>query len=571
MGDYGSTIECIRGVLGAPAAPEEVSGQLTVTAEPARIVDLCRSLKRLDSSPYAMLLDLCGVDYLGRDPRFEVVYHLLSLDSGNRLRIKVPVPETNPSVPSVTSVWRVANWFEREAYDMYGILFEGHPNLERLLTHPEFQGHPLRKDYRPTERHRLTRTYDLYDESELKVMDLEPGTDLSGLEFSEKMIVNIGPSHPATHGTFRIQTVMDGERIVDSRIEIGYLHRCFEKMAETHDYTGVIPYTDRLNYCSAFTNNLGYCLTVEKLMGIEVPPRARVIRIILNELNRIMDHLVCLAANLVDIGGLTNYFYLYRSREDIYTLLERCCGGRLTVSYGRIGGLSRDVPDDFIELTRKVLDELPRFLDYVDRMNTRNAIFQERTRGVGGISVEDALDWGYTGACLRAAGVPYDVRKADPYAGYEEYEFDIPVGSTGDIFDRYLVRMEEMRQSMRIIRQAIDKPLPEGPIVAEDRRVKLPDKTGVYTNIEDLMNHFKLIIDGIRPPAGEIYFPTEAANGELGFYLISDGSGRPYRLKVRPPCYPLYQSFSQLIKGRTIPDAVATLASLNVIAGELDR
>jgi NADH-quinone oxidoreductase subunit C/D len=372
------------------------------------------------------------------------------------------------------------------------------------------------------------------------------------------------------HGTFRVQALMDGETIADAEPEIGYMHRNFEKMAESRTLWQIIPYTDRLNYCSSFMNGHGWALAVEKLMGIQAPPRAEAVRVILSELSRIMDHFICIGTNVVDLGAITPFFVLFRAREDIYELLEACCGARLTVSYVRIGGLAQDVPEDFADRVRKVVKSINEVTEQADQLLTRNAIFSRRFRDVGTFSADDALSYGWVGPCLRGSGVAYDIRKDHPYSGYEQYDFDVPVGTTGDCYDRYLVRMEEIRQSVRIVEQAVAK-LPGGPVIVDDKRVALPPKSEVYTNIEALMNHFKLVYEGILPPAGEVYGYTEAANGELGYYIVSDGKKCPWRVKVRPPCFNIYQAFPDMIKGHMLADAIAIIGGLNVIAGELDR
>ena len=382
--------------------------------------------------------------------------------------------------------------------------------------------------------------------------------------------VNIGPSHPAMHGTFRIKAWLDGETIVHAVPEIGYLHRCFEKMSETHPYVQVIPYTDRLNYSSPFLNNIGYCMTVEKLLGIEVPKRAILIRVILGELSRVMDHFVCIGTNLVDLGALTNFWYLFRGREEVYTITERISGSRMMVSYARPGGLMRDSYLGFEDDVRQLLRSLPRYVDDVNELITNNRIFIDRTRGVSAITPEEAIDWGWTGPCLRAAGVAYDIRKAAPYHDYDTFDFQIPVGRNGDVYDRYLVRMEEIRQSLSIVEQALER-LEPGPVIVDDPRVAFPPKEEVYNSIEGMVNHFKLVFEGLKPPAGEVYSYSEAANGELGFYLVSDGTGRPYRLHCRAPCFAIYQNIGKLLEGRMISDIVAIIGSLNVIAGELER
>ncbi len=445
---------------------------------------------------------------------------------------------------------------------MLGIRFEGHPNLKRILTHEAFHGHPLRKDYDSGQRWLLTEEHTMTPEWATE--------ELAGADRQETQVLNLGPSHPATHGTLRTIVRLDGEHIIRAECEIGYLHRCFEKMSETHGWQQVIPYTDRLNYCSSMINGVGYALAVEELLGIEAPPRAQAVRVILSEFSRIMDHAVCLGANLVDLGALTNFWYFFQPREEIYGLLESCAGGRLTVSYARIGGLAHDVPADFEEQVRYLLDYIPKFVDDVDKLITTNKIFRDRTEGIGVISGEDALAWGWTGPCLRASGVPYDVRKMYPYMGYENYEFDVPVATTGDTYARYLVRMEEMRQSLRIIRQAIDA-LPGGPVVTDNHHVALPPKEKVFTEMEALIWHFKLIFEGIPVPAGDGYGFTEGANGELGYYIVSDGTGKPYRIKVRPPCFAIFQAYPHILEGHMVADAIAILGSLNVIAGELDR
>ncbi len=388
---------------------------------------------------------------------------------------------------------------------------------------------------------------------------------------SEPMIINIGPSHPATHTTLRFRTTLDGETILDLEPEFGYLHRGFEKESEAATWTQVIPYTDRLNYCSAMMNNVGYAMAVEKLCGIEVPERCQYIRVIISELSRIIDHMVCIGTNMVDIGAMTNFWYLFKCREEVYKVLEELCGARLTTTYTRIGGVMEDVPEGWTDRVLAVCrGVIPRSIADVDALLTRNRIFIERTMGIGCITPKDAIALGFTGPCLRAAGVPLDLRKDHPYMVYDRFDFDVPVGEAGDTCDRYMVRMEEMRQSLRIVEQAVAG-LPGGPVNVDDPRFILPPKEQVYGNIEGLMNHFKIIMEGIRVPAGEVYSATEAANGELGYYIVSKGGGGPWKIKVRPPCFNLFQGIPRLVRGHMIADLIAVLGSVNIIAGELDR
>lgn len=514
-----------------------------------------------ETGKFDFLMDICGVDYPGRAKRFDVVYHLFNSKDANRLRIKVPLAE-NEQIPTALSVWRGADWFEREAYDMFGIIFTGHPNLRRILTHHQFIGHPLRKDYEADRQQHCTETMPIHFDNELDAR----GDVLNG----NYVPLNIGPSHPAMHGTLRVMAELDGETVVRAACEIGYLHRCFEKMAETHPYNQVIPYTDRLNYCSAPMNNVGYCKAVERLLGVEIPPRAQAMRVILCELSRVIDHIIAVGTGGVDLGALTAFFHLFTYREKVYTLFEKLCGARLTVSMTRIGGMAQDAPEGWFDEVLGFCKEMRAGVDQISSLLLDNKIFIKRTQGVLPVKAQDAIQWGYTGPLLRATGVGLDLRKSKPYYGYEALDFDIPVGTNGDIFDRYLVRIEEMRQSIRIIEQ-VCKNMPGGDYTIRDKGIVLPQKKDVYGNIEGLMNHFMLVIKGLRPPVGEVYDATEAANGELGFYLVSDGSANPYRLKVRPPSFAIYQSFPTVVKGGMLADAIATVASMNVIAGELDR
>ena len=510
---------------------------------------------------FNFLMDVCGVDYPVRAKRFDVVYHLFSTKDFRRLRVKTQLAE-GESVGTATTIWKGADWFEREAFDMFGIKFSGHPNLRKILTHHQFVGHPLRKDYEADAQQACNSVLPIH-------FDNTP--DQRGDLLDSRFVpINIGPSHPAMHGTLRVMAELDGETVVRAGCEIGYLHRCFEKMAETHPYNQVIPYTDRLNYCSAPMNNVGYCKTVERLMGVEVPARAQAMRVLLCELSRIIDHTVSVGTGGVDLGALTAFFHLFSYREKVYSLFEKLCGARLTVSMTRVGGMAQDAPDGWFDSVLKFCDEVSVGIDEIANLMIGNKIFIKRTQGVCPVAKEDAIAWGYTGPLLRASGVNLDLRRTNPYYGYEKYDFDIPIGAAGDIYDRYLVRIEEMRQSVRIIRQVI-KSMPGGDYTIRDKNIVLPEKKDVYGNIEGLMNHFMLVIKGLRPPVGEIYDATEAANGELGFYLVSDGSANPYRLKVRPPCFAIYQSFPEVVKGAMLADAIATVASMNVIAGELDR
>ncbi|MEI8344889.1 MAG: NADH-quinone oxidoreductase subunit D [Candidatus Omnitrophota bacterium] len=449
-------------------------------------------------------------------------------------------------------------------------------------------------------------------------MDARP---ISNPHSSRSMMLNVGPQHPAMHGIIRIAVEIEGETVLGADVDIGYLHRGFEKMCEQGPYNNAIPYTDRLNYVSPLINNFGYCMAVEKLLDVEVPERCQYIRLILSELSRLTDHLTCVGATTMELGMMTAFLYLMKAREYLYDVIDGVTGARVTNSYGRIGGVKADLPDDFKARTKKAVADVRRVLAEIKPMLDQNRIFLDRLKGVGVVSRETAVGYGITGPFLRSTGIDYDVRKNNPYFVYDRLDFDVPVGTVGDNYDRYLVRIEEMHQSMRLVEQALAR-IPGGPVrntqfdsaVLEgaamvddakmgrtmgmldtrantdptlegtgrtfeggvriaDKQVALPAKEDVYGNIEGLMNHFKLVMHGhgIRPRSAEAYAPVEGANGELGFYIISDGTDKPYRVRVRPPCFPIMAALGKILIGGQFADIVPTFGSVNMIGGELDR
>ncbi|MCG3709782.1 NADH-quinone oxidoreductase subunit D [Aliarcobacter butzleri] len=519
---------------------------------------------------YTILLDVTAVDYLKfpdvTPSRFAVIYILRDSTFTKEITIKSYVDDNTLEIDSLYDLYESADWAERETFDQYGIKFVGHPNLKRVLNHHQFIGHPLRKDYKITKGQICTETEDLMDEMVPKLKSKGYKKE----EIDDLMLLNVGPSHPASHGTIRNFVAMEGETITACVTEIGYLHRGFEKACEHHTYSQIIPYTDRLNYCSAILNNIGYSKAVEEMLGIEITPRAKMIRVIIGELSRILDHLVCNAANMVDLGGLTNFWYLFSPRDMAYDLLSKLTGARLTNTYTRIGGLEFDLYDGFDKDLEEVLKAVEKGVEDALSLIVHNRIYHDRTQDVGVIKADFALRNGISGPNLRAAGVACDLRKDKPYYGYENFDFDVVIGSHGDVYDRMMCRFEEMRQSTKIIRQAM-KNLPDGAINVYAPGVILPSKKDVYGNIEGLMNQFKLTFEGIQVPKGEYYSFSEAANGELGFFIVSDGSGRPYKVKCRPPCFYSLAAYSKIVEGTMLADAVVTMASMNFIAGEFDR
>lgn len=527
-------------------------------------------LKLKNEENYTILLDVTAVDYLKfpdvTPSRFAVIYILRDSTFTKEITIKSYVDDNTLEIDSLYDLYESADWAERETFDQYGIKFVGHPNLKRVLNHHQFIGHPLRKDYKITKGQICTETEDLMDEMVPKLKSKGYKKE----EIDDLMLLNVGPSHPASHGTIRNFVAMEGETITACVTEIGYLHRGFEKACEHHTYSQIIPYTDRLNYCSAILNNIGYSKAVEEMLGIEITPRAKMIRVIIGELSRILDHLVCNAANMVDLGGLTNFWYLFSPRDMAYDLLSKLTGARLTNTYTRIGGLEFDLYDGFDKDLEEVLKAVEKGVEDALSLIAHNRIYHDRTQDVGVIKADFALRNGISGPNLRAAGVACDLRKDKPYYGYENFDFDVVIGSHGDVYDRMMCRFEEMRQSTKIIRQAM-KNLPDGAINVYAPGVILPSKKDVYGNIESLMNQFKLTFEGIQVPKGEYYSFSEAANGELGFFIVSDGSGRPYKVKCRPPCFYSLAAYSKIVEGTMLADAVVTMASMNFIAGEFDR
>lgn len=522
------------------------------------------------------LLDITAVDYSEYvnkyEEEFAMVYIIRHENFKEHILIKTYLKTLH--VDSITDIFSGANWLEREVFDQYGITFGNHPNLRRVLNHREFVGHPLRRSYPITKGQFLHEVDDLIDEMNNRLLSKAVVCKLEDGMFSEcnkdLMFLNIGPSHPASHGTIRTYIALDGETIEAAVTEIGYLHRGFEKSCENHSYNQIIPYTDRLNYCSAISNNIAFAKTVEDMLGVTLPLRAQAIRVLLLELGRIEDHLVCLAAFLVDMGAMTNYWYMYNPRENIYDLLSKLTGARLTNSYMRIGGMTNDLYEGFEEDLKDVIKKVQHGVSETLSLIKHNRIFHDRTQNIGIITADDAINASLTGPNLRASGVAYDMRKDSPYYGYESYEFDVVVGSVGDIYDRINVRFGEIEESIKIIEQVM-KNLPDGDINVKNASIVLPSKESVYTTIEGAMNQFKLVFEGVKVPPNEYYGSIEATNGELGFFIVSDGSGTPYKVKVKAPSFTAIAAYPQMIEGSQLADAILTLGSLNIIAGEMDR
>ena len=384
------------------------------------------------------------------------------------------------------------------------------------------------------------------------------------------MVLNMGPSHPAMHGTVRMVLTLDGETVIKCDPEIGYLHRGFEKQCENATWSQVFPYTDRLNYCSPLLNNFGYALAVEKMLGIKATDRCNYIRTILGEMARLADHFTSLGAGALELGAMSAFLYAVEARDHIWDLVEEVTGARLTVSFARIGGLKEDLPENFAERWEATEPRLWDVIKKLDQLSTKNRIFMDRMMNTGVIGADEAVSLGFTGPVLRSTGVAYDIRKDSPYFAYDRVDFEVPVGTNGDNFDRYLVRLEEMKQSISIIRQCL-KGLPGGPLNVDDPHIMLPPKELVYNSIEGMINHFKLIFEGIQVPAGEVYSYTEAANGELGFYIVSNGTGKPYKLRVRPPCFYFMGGIDRMIEGGMLSDIIPTFDTINMIGGEVDR
>lgn len=545
-----------------------------------RNVEILRFLKNEVHQPYRMLYDLTAIDERNRknrqdqpDSKFTVVYHLLSFHRNQDIRIKVPLNEDYPSLPSITSVWANANWYEREVYDMFGTKFVGHPHLKRILMPLTWKGHPLRKEHpaRATEMGPFQLPDDKQDleQNALQFHPEEWGMARQS-DDAEFMFLNLGPQHPGTHGVLRMILQLNGEEIVDVVPDIGFHHRGAEKMGERQTWHTFIPYTDRIDYLGGVMNNLAYLLAVEQMAGIVVPDRAKVIRIMMCELFRIASHLVWYGTFAQDIGSLSPVFYMFNDRERIFQIVEAVCGGRMHPSWFRIGGVAHDLPKGWEKLISDFVAYLPKRLKEYDILVMQNSIFKARTVGVGAYSKAEAIEWGITGPGLRACGVDWDFRKKRPYSGYEQFEFEVPLASKGDCFDRALVRIEEMRQSLRIIDQCL-KNMPAGDYKSDHPQATPPRKDRTMQDIETLINHFLNVTWGPVMPASESFFGIEATKGNNGYYLVSDGSTRSYRTRIRSPSFPHMQMVPLLSKGGTVADLLAILGSVDYVLADLDR
>jgi NADH-quinone oxidoreductase subunit C/D len=552
----------------------------TIWVSRDKVHSVLRFLKEEVNNPYRMLYDLFAIDERVRinrhgqpDSDFTVVYHLLSYGRNEDVRIKVALEGDFPSLKSIADIWPSANWYEREAWDLFGINFEGHPHLRRILMPPTWEGYPLRKDHpaRATEMEpfRLPDEKEEAEQRELQFRPEEWGMK-TAREDTDFLFLNLGPQHPGTHGLLRVILELDGEEIVDAVLDIGYHHRAAEKMGERQSWHTYIPYTDRVDYLGGVMNNLPYVLAVERLAGIEVPDKVKVIRVMMAEFFRIASHLVWYGTFAQDLGALSPVFYMFSDRERIFDIVEAICGGRMHPSWFRIGGVSQDLPKGWDGLVKDFLRYLPPRLAEYDKIVKQNCIYKARTKGVGHYTLDEAIEWGVTGPGLRACGLEWDFRKKRPYSGYEQFEFDVPTGKSGDCYDRGTVRIEEMRQSLRIIEQCL-KNMPDGAYKSEHPLATPPLKERTMRDIETLIAHFLSVSWGPVIPAGESSAGIEATKGNNSYYLISDGSTMPYRVRIRTPSFPHLQMVPLISRGFMIPDLLAILGSIDYVLADVDR
>lgn len=573
FGAYGLTLQATKDGVPTLWVPRE------------RIVEVLRHLRGLPR-PYSMLVDLSAVDERLRTQRqglppadFTVFYHLLSIerDIATRghgdVRLKVALGAADLRMPSVVNLYPNANWYEREVWDLFGITFDGHPNLQRIMLPRTWQGHPLRKDYpaRATEfdPFMLDAAKQDAEQEALKFVPEEWGMK-RGTADEDFMFLNLGPNHPSAHGAFRIVLQLDGEEIVDCVPDIGYHHRGAEKMAERQSWHSYIPYTDRIDYLGGVMNNLPYVLTVEKLAGIKVPSRVETIRVMMSEFFRITSHLLFLGTYIQDVGGMTPIFFMFTDRMKAYDVIEAVTGFRMHPAWFRIGGVAHDLPKGWDKLVREFVEWLPGRLKEYEKAAIKNSILKARTQGVAQYDSKQAIDWGVTGPGLRATGINYDLRKARPYSGFENFEFDVPTAIHGDAYDRCLVRIEEMHQSVRIIKQCLEN-MPAGPYKAEHPLTTPPPKERTLQHIETLITHFLQVSWGPVMPAGEASHMIEATKGLNSYYCISDGSTMSYRTRIRTPSFPHLQQIPSVIKGSMVPDLIAYLASIDFVMADVDR
>jgi NADH-quinone oxidoreductase subunit C/D len=552
----------------------------TLWVSPRQAHDLLRYLKSKVARPYRMLYDLTAIDERVRTNRhdqpaadFTVVYHLLSFERNSDVRVKVALKGEYPTLPTVTDIWPAANWYEREVWDMFGITFECHPHLRRILMPPTWEGHPLRKEHpaRATEMGPFRLPDDKQDR-EQEAMLFRPedwGLKRRG-EDTDFMFLNLGPQHPGTHGILRVVLQLDGEEILDAIPEIGFHHRGAEKMAERQTWHTYIPYTDRVDYLGGVMNNLAYVLAVEKLAGIEVPDRVKVIRVMMAELFRLASHLVWYGTFAQDVGALSPVFFMFNDRERIFDIVQAVTGGRMHPSWFRIGGVAHDLPNGWDRLVRDFVHYFPPRLAEYDKLVMQNRIFKGRTQGVGAYTLDEAIEWGVTGPGLRACGYEWDFRKKRPYSGYDQFEFDIPTAQRGDCYDRAVVRVAEMRQSLRIIEQCLAN-MPAGPYKSDHPLATPPLKERTMHDIETLITHFLSVSWGPVIPPGEAFAGIEATKGNNGYYLISDGGIHAYRARIRTPSFAHIQMVPLISRGSMVPDLLAILGSLDFVLADVDR